>query len=298
MSELVPISGHDLDTIRIMPTQQVIDFFLNRETVGTARTYGSTLHSFFAWCPKDFRAVTPFDALGYADFLGATVSPATVQNRISTLSRFFRFAKDCGLIETNPFAVVKQKKVPNRAQEKFLTVKELDRLLKALSIAGQREYVLGLLLASLGLRISEAWGLSHSDFLEAPDGSIEVRVLRKGGEIQLLPLRDDVWQVVRDFMGHDANSFSQVPLFLNPSKKRASVNSLRTWIEEAAKRAGIERKISPHWIRHSCATHLLDHGASLENVKWLLNHKNLLTTAIYLHETDKRISEKMPIEVK
>ena len=298
MPELIPLPPHELDTLRIMPTQQVIDYFLSRETKNTAHTYGMSIRSFFAYCPKDFREVTPFDALDYNSYLGQTVAPATVQNRISALNRFFRFAKDCGLNDKNPFAVVKQVKVANHAREKFLTVKELDKLLKALLISGQREYVLGLLLAALGLRISEAGALSHSDFLEAPDGSIELRVKRKGGEVQLLPLRDDVWQVAKDFMGHGPNSFNQTPLFLNPSKKRASTNSLRTWIEEAAKKAGIKKKITPHFLRHSTATHLLDQGASLENVKWLLGHKSLETTSIYLHETDKKISEKMPITVE
>jgi len=285
--------------LSIMPTQGVIEYFINSlRTPSTMKTYTSTLKTFFTWVKKDLKSVTPFDAIEFSSHQKENYAEATVQNRIATLNEFFRFCKEVGLIDKNPFAVVKQSAPPNRAAERFLTEKELNKLLDALHSRGQKHYVLGLLLASLGLRISEAANLSHCDFIEVPSGGIEVNLLRKGNSRQLVPLRDDVWQIVREFIGHGPNSFNKQALFLNPSGNRASVVTLRTWIKDASRKAKITKSISPHWLRHSTASHLLDKGASLENVAWLLNHANVSTTSRYLHPTDKDISGKMPIKVR
>lgn len=287
-----------VEQLRIIPTQRILDYFLQEESPGTSRTYGSAIRLFFSWCPKSYKEITPFDALEFHKQIQSTDAPATIQRKISTLTRFFAFAMKCGLTPTNPFAVIKQHSVPNRAAEKYLTVKELDRLLTALNDMGTQHYVLGLILASLGLRISEAQELSHCDFIESPDGGVEVRVHRKRDKYQLLPLREDVWQIVRDYLGHEPNQLDRRPVFLNPSSNRISSDGMRDWISKAAKKAKIKKAVTCHWIRHSTATHLLDQGASLENVSWLLGHSSVLTTKIYTHPTDKKISEKMPIKVR
>lgn len=284
--------------LKIMPTSEIVTYFLSRETLKTSQTYGSTLRSFFAKLGKDFRDVTPFEAISYNDYLRANYAEATTQNRISTLKKFFEFCMEVGLTDKNPFAVVKQVKVVNHCAERFLTEKELNNLLDALKAKSQQRYVLGLILASLGLRVSEAASLSHSDFIESPSGGIEVSLIRKGNLQQSLPVREDVWRVIKKYMGHGPNSFNREPLFRNPSGNRCSNVTLRTWIKQASKKAKITKDISPHWIRHSTATHLLDQGVTLQNVAWLLNHSNTSVTSRYLHVTAKDVSDKMPIKVR
>ncbi len=284
--------------LAIMPTDKVIEYYLERETVRTGKTYGSTLRTFFARLGKGYQDVTPYDSITYNTYLLANYAEATTQNRISTLKKFFEFCMEVGLIDKNPFAVVKQVKVVNHCAERFLTEKELNNLLDALKAKSQQRYVLGLLLASLGLRISEVANLSHSDFIESPLGGIEVTLLRKGNIQQSLPIREDVWSVLEKFMGHGPNAFNQEPLFKNPSGNRCSVVTLRKWIKEAAKKAKITKNISPHWIRHSTATHLLTNGVTIQNVAWLLNHSNTSVTSRYLHVTAKDVSDKMPINVR
>lgn len=284
--------------LSIMPTDKVLEFFLERETIRTGKTYGSNLRAFFARLGKGYQEVTPYDAIAFNTYLLANYAEATTQNRISTLKKFFEFCMEVGLIDKNPFAVVKQVKVVNHCAERFLTEVELNILLDALKSKSQQRYVLGLILASLGLRISEAASLSHCDFIEAPAGGIEVTLIRKGNLQQSLPIRDDVWQVLEKFMGHGPNAFNREPLFKNPSGNRCSSVTLRTWIKEASKKAKITKNISPHWIRHSTATHLLDQGVTLQNVAWLLNHSNTSVTSRYLHVTAKDVSDKMPIKVR
>ena len=286
--------------LAIMPTQGVIEYFIkNQESEGTQRTYGSALRGFFAWSNgKDYRTVTPFDALNYNEYLKETCAVATTQTKIATLKMFFSFAKDCGLIETNPFALVKQKASPSKVSEKFLTTKEIERLLNALKEAGEREYILGLLLASTGMRISEVQQISWKDFYEMPDGSISVSALRKGNERQLLSLRSDVWEAIKAYMGKEINNFDQSHLFSNPSGHRASDVSLRTWIEKAAKRAKINKVVTPHTLRHSFCSNALSAGADIRDVQTYLNHKSIMTTQFYMHGQNQKVGEFIELNIK
>ncbi|MDP4158214.1 MAG: tyrosine-type recombinase/integrase [Bacillota bacterium] len=282
--------------LAIMPTSKVVEYFVkNQESPGTSRTYHSTIKYFLSWINKPYREITPFDALKYSEFLKSNKAEATTQRQISTLKKFYDFAMKCGLITGNPFAVVKQKAAPNRSAERFLTVKEIDKLLRALKETNEKHYVLGLLLVATGMRISEIWELSWSSFVEMPDNSICINVHRKGGEYQLLPLREDVWEIIKNFVGKEINPQDNSPIFLNPSKKRASSVTLRTWIESGVKKAGINKKATPHFLRHSFATTALDQKADIRDVSWYMGHKSLKTTSIYAHPTNKRVGEFIPL---
>jgi site-specific recombinase XerD len=286
------------DNLQAMPSEKVLDYFLSQQTEGTRRTYGSAIRAFFAFSGLDIREVTQLHALSYDAYLKSQYGPATVQRHISTLTRFFGFAEKLGVIDRNPFGIVKQRKVPNRVAEKFLTKKELDRLLDALAEKGSKRYILGLLLAATGARISEIQQLSWCDFLLLPDNSISINLLRKGNIRQLLPLRRDVFEVVKDFMGKELDPSDESPIFLNAQKKRASTVSLRTWIEEGRESAGLAKHITPHFLRHNFASSALAAGASLRNVQEYLNHSSVTTTQSYLHATDLRVGEFMPMTVK
>jgi site-specific recombinase XerD len=281
-----------------MPTQDVVEYWINSLNLpSTMKTYRSTIKSFFAWVNKDLKSVTPFDAINFNSYSKEEYAEATVQNRISTLNEFFKFCMECGIITKNPFAVVKQKGASNRCAEKFLTPKEIKRLLTALRETKEKRFILGLILVSTGLRISEAHGLSWSSFIEMPDQTISVNVLRKGNEYQLLPIREDVWTTVKQYMGREIDQSDHSPLFLNATKSRASVVTLRAWIIEGGKRAGITRHTNPHILRHSFATTTLDRGADIRDLSWYLNHKNLASTQVYAHPTNRKVGEFMPIDI-
>jgi len=284
--------------LAIMPTDKVVEYFLSQQSEGTSRTYGSALKGFIAWTnSQDYRTITPFQALDFDAHLKSTCSPATVQRQIATLKMFFKFAMECGLLDKNPFALIKQRGVPSRVAEKFLTPKEINRLLIALRKAGEKHFILGLILASTGLRISEAQSLSWSSFIEMPDQTISINVLRKGNEYQLLPLREDVWTYIKQYMRREVDQGDHSPLFLNPSLQRVASDSLRTWIVDGGKRAGISRRVNPHLLRHSFATTALDRGADLRDLSWYLNHKSLVTTGLYAHPTNKKVGEFIKLDI-
>lgn len=297
MDNLVPIEQVNLT---IMPTQKVIDYFLaNQNSEGTKRTYEAKIRYFFAWTGgKSYKDINPLDALNYNEYLKKNYAAATVQNTISPLKQFFDFAVKFKLITDNPFAIVKQVGVPITSQDKFLTVKELDKLLNALAEKNEKHYVLGLLLAATGMRISEVQQLSWSDFIELPDGGIAINALRKGNIRQILPLRSDVWEVLKAFTGKEIDPGDNSPLFLNPSGKRATNESLRTWIREGAKRAKIKKPVSPHTLRHTFCSLSLAGGASVRDVQAYAGHSRLATTERYLHEQNMKVGEFMPLKVK
>lgn len=295
MNNTLPIQNN----LYLMPTSKIIEYYLSQQTAGTSRTYGSTLRSFFAWTNgRSYKEISPFDALEFDKYLKATCSAATVQRQISTLKKFFDFAMECGLIDKNPFAVVKQTGATCRSAERFLTPKEINLLLSSLKQLGQKHYILGLLLASTGVRVSEAQKLSWCDFIEMPDGTICITVLRKGGKRQLLPLRDDVFKAVKAFMGREIDQSDQSPLFLNSSKNRASDISLRAWIERGVELAGIKKKATPHFLRHSFATNALDQKADIRDVSDYLGHSSIKTTSIYAHSTNSKVGDVLKLHIE
>jgi len=289
---IVPVESPNL---AIMPTQDAINYYLSQQTEKTSKTYASTLKSFFAWTNnQDYRTISPFQALDYDAYLKSTCSPATVQNRIATLKMFFKFAMECGLVDKNPFALIKQHGVPSTAGQKFLTVKEINRLLAELEKTGKREHLLGLILVYTGMRISEAAGLSWSDVTEMPGGEIYLNILRKGNKRQMIYLRPDVAKELVEFMDRPLNQQDHTPIFLNPSKNRASVVSLRTWIISAGKRAGIKKHCNPHILRHSFVSLCLANKADLRAVQEYVGHCKITTTQLYYHNDNDKVSDYMP----
>ncbi|MDA8223890.1 MAG: tyrosine-type recombinase/integrase [Desulfitobacterium hafniense] len=281
--------------LSIMPTSQVIEYYLSQQTEKTAKTYASTLKSFLAWTNnQDYRTITPFQALDYDAYLKSLYSVATVQNRIATLKMFFKFAMECGLVDKNPFALIKQHAAVSTAGQKFLTIKEINLLLAELEKAGRREHLLGLILANTGMRISEAASLSWSDVTEMPGGEIYLNILRKGNKRQMIYLRPDVAKELIEFMNRPLSQFDHTPIWLNPSKKRASVVSLRKWIVSAGKRAKIKKHCNPHILRHSFVSLCLANKADLRAVQEYVGHCQITTTQLYYHNDNDKVSDFMP----
>jgi integrase/recombinase XerC len=118
-----------------------------------------------------------------------------------------------------------------------------------------------------------------------------VKVFGKGKKERLLPIGDRALRSIRDYLSARKASNEEGPLFLNKSGGRLSARSIRRIIEKYIKNISSKEKISPHTLRHSFATHLLDRGADLRSVQELLGHVNLSTTQIYTHITTERLRD-------
>ena len=263
----------------------------------TLTSYANDLKAFYTFAaPEPIEAT---DKMRLRAFLSESsekgLSKRTVSRRMAALRTFFRFLVREGHLEKSPMAVMKNPKQDKRLPM-VLEESEAARLLEAPEddLTGRRDRAILETLYSAGLRVSE---LVHLD-LEKVDfiGGV-CRVLGKGGKERLCPIGDRALRAIRQYLqlrGAEGPK-NHKALFLNhsPNKKgsrlteRSVCRIVHRYIELTCRR----ENISPHTLRHSFATHLLDHGADLKSVQELLGHENLSTTQIYTHVSTKRMKE-------
>ena len=229
------------------------------------------------------------------------LAPTSLRRRAAALKGFYRFAYGEGLIATDVAAHIDLPRQP-RLLPDTLTVDEVDRLLEASGHAdgepaALRDRALLELLYAGGLRISEALGLDREDL--SIDGAF-VRVIGKGDRERLVP----IGEIALEWLGRYVDgprrtwlALSHVaperggPLFLTNRGRRLGRQQGWAVLKASARSAGLPDTVSPHTLRHSFATHLLEGGADLRIVQELLGHASISTTQLYTHLTGERIKE-------
>ena len=224
------------------------------------------------------------------------LAPTSLRRRAAALKGFYRFAFGEGLIETDVATHLDLPRHSRRLPD-TLDVGEVDRLLEAASAGGIRDRALLELLYAAGLRVSEAIGLDRDDV--SLDGAF-VRVIGKGDKERLVPIGEvSIDHLTGWLEGPRAqllarNHVAPVrggPLFLGDRGRRLARQQAWAAVTGAAQRAGLGGKVSPHTLRHSFATHLLEGGADLRVVQELLGHASISTTQLYTHVTGERIRD-------
>ena len=228
---------------------------------------------------------------------GATgLAPTSLRRRAAALKGFYRFAYGEDLIGVD---VASHLDLPRRSRRlpDTLDVGEVERLLEAASTAGVRDRALLELLYAAGLRVSEAIGLDREDL--SLDGGF-VRVIGKGDKERLVPVGDEAidWLIVWLDGGrppllalHHVDPVHGGPLFLGDRGGRLARQQAYSAVTRAATAAGLGGRVTPHTLRHSFATHLLEGGADLRVVQELLGHASISTTQLYTHLTGERIRD-------
>ena len=239
------------------------------------------------------------DRLAIRSFLGYlyenSASGATMPRKLSTLSSFFRFLCREGHVETNVAKTVPSPKKVNKLPS-YLSVDEIFRLLDLpdkKSLSGARDSAILELFYSTGIRISELTGI-HMEDLHLAQRMVKVR--GKGKKERLLPLGQKSVGALEDyieFRGKQIAKIHPVPeeLFLNFRGRGISVRGVRKILEKYIRHNNFTGKISPHSLRHSFATHMLDAGADLRSIQEMLGHSSLSTTQKYTHLTIDRLTE-------
>jgi integrase/recombinase XerC len=218
----------------------------------------------------------------------------TVARRIASLRSWFRFLCRQGNLSANPTDGLRGPRQDHKLPH-FLTGDEITRLLAA--PAGDeplavRDRAILETLYSAGLRVGELVGLNLDD-LDLDDGTITVRGKGRRERLSLLgaPALAAVqaWLAVRERLGPAAQR--QAAVFLNHRGSRLTVRSVGRLLEKHLAQTGLDPRTSPHTLRHSFATHLLDAGADIRGVQELLGHKSLTTTQIYTHVSTQRLQD-------
>jgi integrase/recombinase XerC len=221
----------------------------------------------------------------------------TIIRKVSALRTFFRFLSRQKYIKTNPTLYLITPKTQTKLPE-FLELTEIDTLLTIPnpdSFIGLRDRAILEVLYTSGIRVSELVGLNLED-IDYFGGVIKVK--GKGRKERLVPFGTGALKVIREYLKvrdsfiveQGILSAKQV-LFLNNKGQRISARSIRRKINYYIKFTGIKKKVSPHTLRHTFATHLLNAGADLRAVQEMLGHVSLSTTQIYTHVTTERLKK-------
>ena len=233
---------------------------------------------------------------GYlADLSKYEYSKSTTARKVATLRSFYKFLVKREYVENNPVLAIKSPKQEKKLP-RFLEYEEIQRLLNAPPVdswLGARDRAILETLYSTGLRVSElvALNMEDIDFL----GEV-VRVRGKGKKERVSPIGSNALQAIQHYIEFrnrraQTNDIDTRVLFVNKHGNRLSTRSVRRKMDKYLKEAGLDPAISPHTLRHSFATHLLNNGADLRSVQELLGHQSLSTTQVYTHLTTSRIKE-------
>jgi integrase/recombinase XerD len=222
------------------------------------------------------------------------LAPTSLRRRAASIRGFYRFAFGEGLIEVDVAQHIDLPRQP-RLLPDTLSVDEVERLLEA--APDVRARALLELLYAAGLRVSEATGLDREDL--SLDGGF-VRVIGKGDRERLVPVGDVALDWLRRWLDEGRPLLLELghatldrggPLFLGDRGGRLARQQAFAIVRTATRTAGLSGRISPHTLRHSFATHLLEGGADLRIVQELLGHASISTTQLYTHLTGERVKE-------
>lgn len=284
---------------------ELVDLYLNFLTVekGLARktieAYASDLNAFLVFLKK--QGVDSIDhadtaaILKYIIDLRKSGRGATTRARhLVTLRGFFQYMHRCGHIKQNPAKLVDLPKSGLKLPT-VLNVEEITRLLAAPDLekpVGQRDAAMMELLYAAGLRVSELIGLQMTSVnLEAGF----VRVLGKGSKERIVPIGREALERIHGYVKtgrrQQLKDLSSSYLFVARAGKPMTRQGFWKLLKRYALKAGIQQRVTPHSMRHSFASHLLEGGADLRAVQVMLGHADIATTQIYTHVAQKRLVE-------
>ena len=286
----------------------------------TLRNYSQALHEFYRWHQRERRQAPSWthlqrdDFRAYLRFLGRNrLGRAATQIRFTSLRTFYKFLVRRGLLESTPVRNIALPRLEKRLP-RFLTIKQVESLVEAplkktsraaaSSRPGKkkmgrpveaatppRDAAMLETIYSCGLRISEARGLRAEDINWSEQ---VVRVRGKGSKERQVPIGEQALSVIKEYWELlPAPPAPHEPVFWKSSKQAQPVpiRTINARHRQYLAAAGLDPKLSPHKLRHSFATHLLDNGADLRSVQELLGHAHLATTQVYTHVSTERLKK-------
>jgi integrase/recombinase XerD len=263
----------------------------------TVEAYSRDLNRFLQFLEN--RSLTPLRIsqhciMEYVSSIGSALSARSVARNISAIKMFFRFLASEGKIKNSPARLLETPRLSRRLPG-VLTPGELERLIAQPDVSkprGQRDRAMLETLYATGLRVSELLSLKILSInLEAG----WLKTLGKGSKERIVPIGEKAIKAVKIYLSdgrlHFAKRSHAVHLFLNAGGRPMTRQGFWKMIKAYGKKAGIKKKVTPHSIRHSFASHLLEAGADLRAVQIMLGHADISTTQIYTHVTKERLKK-------
>ncbi|HDL50406.1 MAG TPA: site-specific tyrosine recombinase XerD [Firmicutes bacterium] len=259
----------------------------------TISAYKNDLRSFKEFLNgKDPLMVTKRDIFEFLMKLSKRrLKPTTLRRKISSVRSFYAFLLKEGKIENDPTVDISLPKKDKRLPE-VLSLEEIEKILNAIpenSFRGKRDRAIVELLYSCGLRVSELTGLRVKD-IDMKNGFL--KCFGKGSKERIVPFGERAKDVLKKYLEErEKKGITSEYLFVSRKGERILRQFINAILNKYAKKARIRKKVHPHMLRHSFATHLLERGADLRSVQELLGHVDISTTQIYTHLTKERLRE-------
>jgi integrase/recombinase XerC len=256
----------------------------------TVRSYAADLREFNEFVQREGASLAGADARLIRAYLARLhqrrLAKSSIARKLATVRSCFRFLARRGVIAQNPARQIRSPRLP-RHLPSFLPKDESKDLLDHTvenSQTGRRDHALLELLYATGIRVAECSGLDCDD-LDRSRGT--VRVLGKGDKERLVPVGDAALQALDDYLA--MRGTSRGPLFTNRRGGRLTPRSVHRIVGKRARQSGIDRRVTPHTLRHTFATHMLGEGADLRLIQELLGHSRLSTTQRYTHVSPEHL---------
>lgn len=260
--------------------QSLVALWLSLKTSRhTRRAYSADVAGFLSFVHKPLAEVTLTDLQAWGAFLGQReLKPASRNRAITAVKSLLSFAHESGYLPFNVGVVVKLQPHQDHLAQRILAESEVSRLIDG-APEGRDRVLLKLLYVS-GVRVSELCGLKWCDTLARQQGG-QISVFGKGGKTRTVLLKLKVWQQLLSIRGA---ATPLDPIFRSQKGGGAlDPSQVRRIVYAAARKAGLEQKVSPHWMRHAHASHALDRSAPIHLVQATLGHASVSTTGRYLH---------------
>lgn len=286
------------EDISIKSIQQLISDYLNYLELerglskNTILAYETDLIAFFNFLSEkeinDLNEIKRRDFSAYTKFLvKKEISASTITRKIASVKGFFKYLCHKRIIKINPAMSVNSPKLPKRLP-KVLNISEINKIIKThLTL---QDYTIIELLYSAGIRVSE---LTELNIKNIDLKQKMIKVLGKGSKERIIPINSKCVEIIKKYLKNRELTAlkynSKDYLFLDKKGKKISRQKVYEIIHNLGKK--IDKNISPHTIRHSFATHLLENGADLRVVQELLGHSSIVTTQLYTHISKKTLKE-------
>ncbi len=257
----------------------------------TIKSYQLDLTDFFEYIESkkiNYLTITNHDVRGYLKYLDScNLKNSTISRRISTLRTFYNYLVDENIVENNVFHNVKnpklEKKLPN-----YLNYNEMEELLESIDIStteGLEKRLLIEMFYSTGCRVSEMINVKIND-IDFTNKTI--RIMGKGSKERIVYFGDYASKYLDNYL---SKVKCDKYLFTNKKGEKLTINEVEQIVKDIMKHISIKTHVTPHTLRHTFATHLLNNGADIKTVQELLGHANLSTTGIYTHVSSDRLKD-------
>lgn len=258
----------------------------------TIDAYKRDLYSFFNYVKKGYKHIDKKDIINYITSLD--INPKSINRHIVTLKNYFNFLEKNSMINVNPMEDITGLKT-KKSIPRVLSEEDIDKLLDMdpKNAFEYRNKAMLELMYSSGLRVSELLNLNVNDI----DFDLNiVRIFGKGSKERIMPINEIATSYLYEYINIYRktllkNKVNDI-LFLNSRGEKLSRQGFFKILKEIAREKGINKDLSPHTLRHSFATHLLNHGADLRSIQTMLGHENIETTQIYTHVSNTLVKEE------